>query len=245
MIFVVLPAYNEQKSIPLLFERIGSTFRKFPHDYRIILVDDGSRDDTLKMATLLKETMPVETLVHPVNKGLGEALKTGLVYATNLAGNSDVIITMDTDNTHDPDLMPQMHRKILEGCDMVIASRYVKNGRVIGVPHLRRFLGRAASLLFRIFFPITGVRDYTCGYRAYRATLLKKAFQEYDNIFISQSGFSCQVDILLKLRRFIKPFVCEVPIVLKYDERRGLSKMKVGKTIRETLLLFFHQLFTT
>jgi dolichol-phosphate mannosyltransferase len=64
--------------------------------------------------------------------------------------------------------------------------------------------------------PIRGVRDYTCGYRAYRGRVLRQAFQRYGDDFINQEGFQCMVDILLKLRKMDVIFG-EVPLILRYD----------------------------
>src|SRR5262249_54712010 len=100
----------------------------------------------------------------------------------------------------------------------------------------------AARFLFQITFPLSGVRDYTCGYRAYHGKLLKKAFQKYGNDFIERDGFEAMVDILLKLRRMGAIF-CEVPLVLRYDEKRGASKMRVFRTIRRSLSLIFNRRF--
>lgn len=242
MIIVVLPAYNEQEAIKTLLEKIDAAMKEHKHDYKIVLVNDGSTDDTVKIVTDLKNIIPVEIVSHEKNKGLGETIKTGLFHTVEIADDQDVIVTMDADNTHVPGLIMRLNRNIWEGCDVVIASRYVKNAQVIGVPWHRKILGYGASLLFRIFFPIPGVKDYTCGYRAYRAEVLKKAFEKYGDSFVSEPGFSCQVDILLKLRTF-HPIITEVPMILRYDRRKYSSKMNVTKTVGDTFRLFFKRLF--
>jgi dolichol-phosphate mannosyltransferase len=106
----------------------------------------------------------------------------------------------------------------------------------VGVPPVRRFLSYAASLLFRIVYPIKGVRDFTCGYRAYRASVLREATMRYRQEFVDQDGFQCMVDILLKLSRMNLRFG-EVPLTLRYDRKSGKSKMRVLRTIYKTLIL--------
>ncbi|MDO8527032.1 MAG: glycosyltransferase family 2 protein [Deltaproteobacteria bacterium] len=241
MIFIVLPAYNEQDGIQPLLERIDLTLKESHSDYKIFLVDDGSTDATRQKVESLQTKIPVEIISHEKNKGLGESIKTGLFHAVKAAADHDVIVTMDADNTHVPGLISRLNRNIWEGCGLVIASRYVRDARVIGVPMSRRFLGYGASFLFRLFFPIPGVRDYTCGYRAYQSALLKRAFDVYGDEFVSEPGFSCQIDILLKLALF-HPVINEVPIILKYDARKGASKMQVVKTVGDTLKLFARRL---
>ena len=88
-------------------------------------------------------------------------------------------------------------------------------------------MSRAASLLMRIVFPIRGVRDFTCGYRAYRADVLQRAVEHYHGEFVDQDGFQCMVDILLKLRP-MRLIFGEVPLLLRYDRKGGQSKMHVG-----------------
>jgi dolichol-phosphate mannosyltransferase len=129
-----------------------------------------------------------------------------------------------------------MVQKILEGHDIVIASRFRKGARVIGLHWMRKCLSIGASLMMRIVFPMEGVRDYTCGFRAYRAELLRKAFEVYGESFIDQRGFQCMSDILIKLRRF-NPVAGEVPMILRYDFKKGSSSMKVGRTVIQTLRL--------
>jgi dolichol-phosphate mannosyltransferase len=180
--------------------------------------------------------MPLTRIDHDVNRGLGEAIRTGLLAAIEGAVDRDIIVTMDSDNTHTPGLIARMVRGIREGNDVVIASRFQPGAHVCGVPFYRRILSRIASRLFRLAFPTPGVRDFTSGYRAYRAGVVKRAFDTYGGGFVAESGFACMVDILLKLRR-IDAIVSEVPLVLRYDMKYGVSKMLVVRTTLDTLQL--------
>jgi len=127
-------------------------------------------------------------------------------------------------------------RMIREGRDVVIASRYRQGAQVVGVSLRRRLFSYGASWLFRIIFPTRGVKDFTCGFRAYRGSVLTSAAARYGNHFMEAQGFQCMVDILLKLRQ-MKAIFGEAPIILRYDQKRGLSKMPVAATIRQTLSL--------
>lgn len=235
MITVILPAYNEEEAIvPLLEEMYRVLSQRFP-GLRVIVVDDGSTDRTAERVKEFRDGS-VELVQHERNKGYSEAMKTGLVRALHGASGSDVIVTMDADNTHSPGLVFRMATLIDEGNDVVIASRYVPGARVVGVSPIRNLFSWGASWLLRLLFPMKGVKDYTSGYRAYRAGILKEAFGRWGDHFISQSGFACTVDILLKLRR-MNVVMNEVPLILRYDLKPGASKMNVKRTIKETLLL--------
>lgn len=237
-VVVVLPAYNEAENIPPLLESIDQTMYSAGMQYQLIVVDDGSDDDTASIAESYSQQMPVFVEIHEQNQGLGGTIRDGLRIAAERSNDHDLVIVMDADNTHTPGLMLRMTREIQEGADVVIASRYREGAMVRGVPIPRVFLSWGASWLMRFLFPTPGVRDYTCGYRAYRASVLKKAFDVYGDTFVNQEGFQCMVDILLKLRRMDMVFR-EVPLILRYDLKGGASKMRVMRTVINTLGLLF------
>lgn len=236
MIHVVLPAYNEEKTIGPLLDAFAAMRKEYPYKFRIIIVDDGSTDKTLAIITTKNKTVSLKVIRHRKNKGLNDSLRDGLIEALKSAEAQDIIITMDADNTHTPGLIVRMVRMVREGSDVVIASRYLTDSRVKGVPFHRLYLSWAARIIFTMLFPIQGVRDYTCGYRAYKASVLRQAFSYYGKEFINQPGFSCMVDILLKLRQF-DVIITEAPLILRYDQKRSVSKMNIGKTIQESLIL--------
>lgn len=235
-IIVVLPAFNEAPNIGSVLDSLERVRRDSGMAIEALVVDDGSRDCTSDVVRRFSGTIPCTLLQHSTNLGLGASIRDGLLKAADLAEEKDVIITMDADDTHTPAAIGAMIAKIDQGYDILIASRYQEGSRVVGVPLTRRFLSRAASILFRTVFPIAGVRDFTCGYRAYRASVLQRAVARYRREFINQEGFQCMVDILLKLRRMNLRFG-EVPIVLRYDQKEGSSKMKILPTIVRTLVL--------
>jgi dolichol-phosphate mannosyltransferase len=236
MVIVTLPAYNEEETLPTLLDRIREAMEENVIEYRVIVVNDGSTDGTGEMVDRMRDTMPITRINHEQNRGLGEAIRTGLLAAIEGAKDRDIIVTMDSDNTHTPGLIARMVRGIREGNDVVIASRFQPGAHVRGVPLHRRALSRSGSLLFRLAFPTPGVRDFTSGYRAYRAGVIRQAFDTYGGAFVAESGFSCMVDILLKLRR-IEAIISEVPLVLRYDRKFGVSKMLVVRTALDTLQL--------
>ncbi len=250
MIHCALPAYNEEQNIETLLRDICATFAETlpTRRFRIVVVDDGSSDSTADRVRDFQQELDrveggrIELVEHDVNRGLAEAIRTGLTACASVAQDRDIILTMDADNSHLPGLVPSMVRKIEEGHDVVIASRYQSGARVIGLSMSRRVLSRGASYLFRVLFPIPNVRDYTCGFRAYRALMLKKVIESNPSFF-SEQGFTCMVDILLKLREERPPvLMTEVPLLLRYDKKLGSSKMNVGQTVTDTFSLMARRL---
>ncbi len=235
-VFMALPAYNEEEALPELLERIGEAFADSGIPYEVVIIDDGSKDDTAAIASQMSFQMPVHLVQHAVNQGLGITIRDGLREAVDRAGERDIIVTMDADNTHPPGLIHRMVNMIHEGCDVVIASRFQPGARVVGVPIERHFLSIGARILFTVLFPTRGVRDYTSGYRAYRASVIRQAFAEHGDDFVAETGFSCMADVLLKLRKQGVMFG-EAPLRLRYDQKGGASKMQVFNTIWLTLKL--------
>lgn len=242
-IWVVLPAYNEAENIPAIFAGLRRLVSEnYRLDLRIILVDDCSKDDTSAVAQRSAGELPVEVLRNERNLGLDGTFMRGVRRAGDVAADEDVIVCMDADNTHLPSQILRMSRNIEEGRDVVIASRYQYGAVVRGVPAVRRFLSGGMSLLFRLVYPIPGVRDYSCGYRAYRASFLKEALRKHGEKLFSKGGFACMVGILLKLHK--EDAVCgEVPIVLRYDQKEGQSKMPIASTVVSTLGILFRERF--
>ena len=236
MIFVVLPAYNEADALPRLLQRIQETSASLPQPCRVLVVDDGSQDDTAVRAEAWNSSrLPVTVIRHSVNRGLHGAIDTGLRAAAALCGMGDWVVTMDADDTHPPRLIREMVNGN-DGADMVIASRFqrgaVWHGRTID----RILFSYGVSWLFRAVWPMRGVRDYTCGFRAYRAPLLQRALERWGDNLVSEPSFACMPDLLWKLQA-LRPVIREVPLELHYDRKPGPSKMQVARTIRRTLML--------
>jgi len=143
---------------------------------------------------------------------------------------------MDADDSHPPSLIIEMLGALEKGADVVIASRFQRGSATIGVPAYRVVLSVGASRLFRILFPTPGVRDFTCGFRAYRSEVLREAVRTHQDKLFEFDGFHAMVDLLLKLRSSGAKF-SEVPIVLRYDLKQGKSKMRVWRTTLRTLHL--------
>jgi len=235
-VFVVLPAYNEEANIGGLLERIDSALTDAWLNYTVIVVDDGSRDRTQAILKERAERIPLIIKLHEVNQGLGRTIRDGLLAAAEMAGDQDIVVTMDADESHMPGLIPRMVQMLREGRDVVIASRYQPGAAVRGVSAFRRVLSFGASWLMRIFHPTPGVKDYTCGFRAYDGAALRRLAGLYGEKLVEAQGFQCMAELLLKFRKHGAIFA-EAPMVLRYDLKRGESKMKILRTVGRTLRL--------
>ncbi len=244
MILILLPAYNEAPCIGTLLSKIKTTMNGSDLDYRVLIVNDGSGDGTLAAVQEVADTMPLEIVDHRVNRGLWETVRDGFEYAAELCDPDDVIIRMDADDTHDPKYIPAMLVKIREGYDVVIASRFLPGGGATGLSPYRAFISRCANLTMKMFFPIKGVREYSCGYRAYRAEVVQEALQIFGNAFIDLKGvgFTCTLEKLIKFRMLGARFA-EVPFVLRYDQKLSESKMLSSITTLGYLVLILKYIY--
>ncbi len=102
-VWLVLPAFNEEASLPPLFDAVQQAMADHQLPYEVVIVDDGSKDQTGEIITKRSFQMPIRLKVHPVNMGLGPTIRDGLKMATELCSPHDILVTMDADNTHPRD----------------------------------------------------------------------------------------------------------------------------------------------
>jgi len=239
---VVLPAYNEEENLETLYRRWEEQRDLLSDEFNLILhvvvVDDGSSDSTGEIAERIENNNDCFTLIgHKENKGLGGAVRTGIKYFLEECRNSPYMCIMDCDNTQDPvyisDMLKVMNTK---EADVVIASRYREGSKVDGVTQWRLMMSGGAKLVFSNLLKVPGVRDYTCGYRLYGREKLKDASERFKDKLIEENGFTCMVELLYKLYSCGAKFL-EIPFRLRYDKKKGNSKMSVINTAVRSAML--------
>jgi dolichol-phosphate mannosyltransferase len=206
--------------------KLKTTLTEMKEDFRILVCNDGSIDNTQTMLEAYAQEMPVEIIRHKINRGLGESSRDLFERASELTQPGDVIVRLDCDDTHEPEFIPSIVKKVRDGFDVVIASRFEPGGGQMGVSSYRAFISRSANLFMKVFFPISGLKEYSCGFRGYRAEKVKEAVAFYGNNFIQLKGlgFTCTLEKLVKLKLIGARFG-EVPFMLRYDQKQSASKM--------------------
>ena len=225
-IFILLPAYNEEATLPKLLVKIQEFAASTENEVHTVVCDDCSSDDTSKAIEGFVSQMPLTILSHNYNRGLGETSRDLFEFAATKSSDVDYIVRMDADNTHSPFVITQMLAKIDLGYDVVIASRFQPGGAQKGVSTYRATISLLANIFMKCVFPIKGVKEYSCGYRCYRASLIKNAVDTYGNNFIQLKGlgFTGTLEKLVKLN-LLGAKVAEVPFELRYDLKESQSKM--------------------
>lgn len=213
-ITVVTPTYNEAENLPKLVSALFS----LPLDLSILIVDDNSPDGTGKIADELAQTYlgRVEVLHRPGKMGLRSAYLNG--FQKILDGDAQVLVQMDADFSHDPAVLVDM-AKLLESCDVVLGSRYVKGGSVDEQwPVWRKGLSAFGNFYARTILRLP-LYDVTTGYRMWRRETIQRMPLER----IQSSGYVFLVEMMY-LAHCLKFKIGEAPIYFA-DRRWGKSKM--------------------
>jgi len=211
---VLVPAYNEEDTIENFLRDLKSVLADSEDNYEIIVIDDGSRDNTFSVASNFPD---IRILRHPYNKGYGASIKTGVQEALY-----ERIITIDSDGQHDPAHIPEM-LKLLSDYDLVAGARhgYISGKRGVG----NKFFCRLATYLSNLEIP-----DLTCGLRAFT----KDKFREFVHIFPNKSSLPSTTILSFAISGYNIKFL---PIK---DQPRtgGVSKVTIVKDgMRFTMLI--------
>ena len=231
MIFVVIPVYNEEPNIDGLLEGVRERLEPLGVRYRIVVVDDGSRDRTAeKCRAASRPGSEIRVVSHEVNRGPGAAFLTGFLDVLREADPLDVVVTMEGDRTSDEGILTRLlHRVWEEGDDIVLASCYLYGGGIKGTDLHRVGLSHIANGLIKKTLGLSGLATLSSFYRAYQVSALRAIRARYGDTFIKSQGFECMVEILYRAAQ-LKLRVSEVPMVLDGSKRAGKSKMKILKT---------------
>jgi dolichol-phosphate mannosyltransferase len=235
-IHLLLPAYNEEANIAERIVGISETMRETGFgNFRILVVDDGSTDRTGEILAEEKSRNPMVDFIRlPRNQGPGAAFRAGFDALLDQGADNDIIITMDADNTHNVKTIRLLLNKLDEGYEVVVASGWADGGMMIGIPFLRWVFTFGCNRLYRLLFPIRGVTCYTGFFKGFRVSALREVRTRYGGEIIRCHGFAAMAELTVRCRR-IPLFCAEVPFLMRFDARKGVSNIRILRTIREHL----------
>lgn len=220
-ISIIIPIYNEENSIEDVINRIPNF-----HDYEIIIVDDGSTDNSIKRVKEIPNKN-IEVIQHEYNLGYGAAIQTGIKSA-----NGDILITLDSDGQHNPQEITKIIKPLIEDkSDIVIGSRYLGtcNYRIPLYTRLGEyFINLALYLLYR-----KKINNNQSGFRAIKNSSMKSFIFSYKN-----KGMAFSTEFLLKALEN-KKHIIEVPISI-HPRKYGNSNVNLFKILRSIISIFFH-----
>jgi glycosyltransferase involved in cell wall biosynthesis len=215
-VLVIIPTYQEAATIQETLLRV----RASTPEADLLVVDDASPDGTADLAEAVGVAVGgVFVRRRPAKDGLGRAYAEG--FRWGLARGYGVVVEMDADGSHDARALPRLLDRCREGADVVIGSRYVFGGSIPNWSWHRRALSRFGNSYASALLGL-GVRDATSGFRAYRASLLRRL----DLQLVQSGGYCFQVEMTYRAAR-AGATIAEVPIAF-VDRVEGESKMSPG-----------------
>jgi len=215
---VIIPTYNEKENIEKMIRKVFS----LPHDFHILIIDDGSPDGTAAIVRNLQQEFGSKLFMEERKGklGLGTAYIHGFKWA--IGHQYDYIFEMDCDFSHNPDDLLRLYKACgIDGADVAIGSRYIKGANVVNWPLGRVIMSYYASVYVRM---VTGIKikDTTAGFICYK----RKVLEKIDFNQIRFSGYAFQIE--MKFTAWKLGFnIVEVPIVFT-DRTEGTSKMSKG-----------------
>lgn len=203
MISVVVPTYNEAATVPQLAARLAAALPG--RQWELVVVDDGSPDGTADIAERLAPRLPLRVVRRLRKLGLASAVIDGF-----RAARGDLLVVMDADLSHPPEVVPVLVDAVVAGADLAVGSRYVAGGGTVDWPLRRRVVSRVACLMGNALVP---VRDATSGFFALRREVI-------EGVRLDPIGFKIGFEVIArgKYRR-----VVEVPYTFR-DREHGRSK---------------------
>jgi dolichol-phosphate mannosyltransferase len=214
---VIIPTYNEKENIERMIRKVFS----LPHDFHLLIIDDGSPDGTQNIIRAMQQDYP-ETLfleTRAGKQGLGTAYIHGFKWA--IARQYEYIFEMDADFSHNPDDLLRLREAAVGGADAVIGSRYINGVNVVNWPMSRVLMSYFASVYVRF---ITGIKvqDSTAGFMCYK----RKVLETISLNKITFVGYAFQIEMkYTAIKHGFK--LLEVPIIFT-DRTAGTSKMSTG-----------------
>lgn len=226
---IVIPAYNESENLADAVERIAAVFADRPERWEVILVDDGSTDDTREVIARLASADPrIVPAGYDRNAGRGRALRVGFGRA-----RGKIIVSIDADLSYDPRYILSLLDALYADptADLVLGSPYMPGGGTEGVDPRRLFVSRLGNKILQGAIS-SEIHTFTGIFRAYRREVL-------DALELESDGKEIHLEILSRALG-AGYHVKEVPAVLT-SRRKGRSKFRLGGTVLSHLLFSFNE----
>jgi glycosyltransferase involved in cell wall biosynthesis len=230
VIYVCIPTHNEATTIGVLLWKTRKVLGAFGRDYRVVVQDDASTDDTAEVLQRYRRSLPLTILPSDRRLGYGRSVEKLLRHVRDEAPypKRDCAIVMQGDFTESPDDLIALI-KVFEGGADIVAGAVSRDG----APQAKgmRAARWAAKTLLRRTVAAAPVSDPLVGLRAYRVIVLKKAFRDRgeDDPLIRSDGWAANVELLSRLAPHARR-IAETPLELRYDLQTRQSRFKPWKT---------------
>ena len=215
---IVIPAYNESARIESALERVTCCVAEQGWNAEILVVDDGSSDETAQIVQRWMQTHPrLHLIQNPGNRGKGYSVRNGLLQAAG-----DIVMFTDADLSAPMEEAERLIAAIREGADVAIGSRWLDRARqTIHQPLYRQFFGRCFNWITRTVMGLP-FKDTQCGFKAFKRSAAQVIFRLQT---IERWGFDPEI---LFIARKLGYQIREVPVTWGHDERSRISYLKDG-----------------
>ena len=224
---IIIPAYNEGKRIPATLRSVVDCIRARSWDAEVVVVNDGSQDDTAAVVREIAESAPeIRLLENPKNCGKGYSVRHGILHALG-----DIVMFTDADLSSPIEEAEGLFAAIAEGADMAIGSRWLATSRQTHrQPLYRQFFGRCFNLLTRMVMNLP-FADTQCGFKAFTRSAAQTVFQLQT---IERWGFDPEI-LFIALKRGYQ--IKEVPVSWAHDARTRISYLRDGMQMLKELAI--------
>lgn len=222
---IVIPAFNEGARIETALERVTSCIAARGWDAEILVVDDGSKDNTAAIVQRwMQENPRLHLIQNPGNKGKGYSVRNGLLQAAG-----EIVMFTDADLSAPMEEAERLMAALADGADVAIGSRWMDRTRqTIHQPLYRQFFGRCFNWVTRAVMGLP-FKDTQCGFKAFRRSAAQTIFRLQT---IERWGFDPEI---LFIARKLKYVIREVPVTWGHDERTRMSYLKDGLKMLEDM----------
>jgi dolichyl-phosphate beta-glucosyltransferase len=224
---IVIPAYNETARIQATLESIVACVHRHGWSAEVIVVDDGSRDQTPDLIRAFAATTPeVRMIRNPGNRGKGYSVRNGVLHSFG-----EVVLFTDADLSAPIEEAERLFAAISAGADIAIGSRWIERAQqTIRQPLYRQFFGRCFNAVTRLIMGLP-YADTQCGFKAFTHTAAQTVFQLQT---IERWGFDPEI-LFIAIKRGYR--IAEVPVSWAHDERTRISYLKDGLRMLEDIVI--------
>lgn len=237
LVSVVIPAYNEERRLPQTLERVFAYLTAQTYPSEILVVDDGSTDDTARVVDEFAQTHPLVRLIKNEHRGKGYTVRTGMLRA-----QGHIVLFSDADlSTPIEDLeklMPWFER----GYDIVIGSREGAGAQRIKEPFYRHLMGRAFNSIVQLL-TVRGIEDTQCGFKAFRDEVAQDVFSRMilygDDAKTIRGGMVTAFDVEALFIGYKSGYrIKEVPVRWRYGTESQVNPLKDSyRNFRDVLMV--------
>lgn len=230
MIYVCIPSHNEGPTIGLVLWKIRKVFQDFPREYQILVVDDGSTDDTTEILQPYTNVLSLSVIRHPTRLGYARSVEELLNTALDRTDRPkrDSAVLMHGDFAHGPEFLPDFIRRLDSGADLVVGEATLS-----GEPsRARRLVRRFAPMLLRRAVRVEGVNDIVSGFVAFRLMTLRNALRGPGSTGLTADGWAANAELIGRAARHARR-IETVPVVERHDLRPRESRVDPWQEARQ------------